>query len=260
MRDVPLSESETVRFTSNSVDDNLTGQIEPFDSFWEGPEDIESGYSRLGTFYEKNYLPHIPGDRNVSILVISCGPGYFVNMLNKNGYGNVLGIDSFESKVSHAQRKGLNCRVDRAFRHLQAHPRAYDVVICEQELNHLTKKEMIEFLITVRHSLREGGTLIVHALNGANPITGSDAAAQNFDHYNTLTEASLLQVLRHTGYQDIRIFGLNLYVFHKNPANWIALAVASALTLMFRALFILYGKPNRIFTKKIGAACRLSPT
>ena len=36
-----------------------------------------------------------------------------------------------------------------------------------------------------------------------------------------------------------------------------AAAAAGLLTLMFRGLFILYGKSNRIFTKKIGAvACR----
>jgi 2-polyprenyl-3-methyl-5-hydroxy-6-metoxy-1,4-benzoquinol methylase len=243
---------------TNSIDETLTGQIEPFDSFWEGPEDIEAGYPRLGRFYEKNYLRHFPTDRESAILVISCGPGYFVNMLNQNGYQNVLGIDSMESKISYARQKGLNCRVDRAFNHLQAHPRSYDVVVCEQELNHLTKKEMIDFLICARHSLRRHGTLIVHGLNGANPITGSDAAAQNFDHYNTLTEASLQQVLRHTGYEGIEVFGLNLYVFYRNPANWIALAVASSLTIVFRALFVLYGKPNKIFTKKIGAVCRPS--
>ena len=98
---------------------------------------------------------------------------------------------------------------------------------------------------------------MVHSLNGANPITGSDAASQNFNHFNTMTEASISQVLEHTGFESIDVFGLNLYVFKKNPANWIAWAIAGCLTLTFKALFLLYGKPNKIFTKKIGAVCRV---
>src|SRR6266850_2556724 len=70
----------------------LTAKIEPFDSFWEAPEDIEKGYASFYQFYRWNYLKYLPGDRHARILVISCGPGYFVNLLNKEGYRNVLGI------------------------------------------------------------------------------------------------------------------------------------------------------------------------
>jgi hypothetical protein len=96
----------------------------------------------------------------------------------------------------------------------------------------------------------------VHALNGANPITGSEALAQNFDHYNTFTEYTLRQVLQHSDFEDVRVIPLNLYVFYRNPFNWIAWALAALLTLCFRVAFVLYGKSNRIFTKKIAAVCR----
>ena len=42
----------------------LTAKIEPFDSFWEGPEDVEKGYRSFGQFYRVNYLKHVPADRN----------------------------------------------------------------------------------------------------------------------------------------------------------------------------------------------------
>ncbi len=150
----------------------------------------------------------------------------------------------------------MNARAERAFPALAGSREAYDLIICEQELNHLTKDEMIAFLGLCRESLRPGGRLIVHGLNGANPITGSEASAQNFDHYNMFTEYSLRQVLEHCGFTGIRIFGLNPYVFPTNPFNYIAMAAAGALTFLFRCFFILYGKSNRIFEKKIGGACR----
>ena len=94
----------------------LAAHIEPFNFFSEAPEDIESGYARFHEFYRRNISgQYIRLDRQSRILVISCGAGYFVKLLNEQGYPNVLGIDSFESKVAHARGHGLECRVERAF-------------------------------------------------------------------------------------------------------------------------------------------------
>ena len=231
----------------------LSARLERFDSFWEGPEDVERGYRTVVQFYRANYLRHLPTDRAARILVISCGPGYFVKLLADTGYVNVLGIDSHSEKVVHAERHGLNCRTATAFEELAAAIEPYDVIICEQELNHLTKGEMVDFLRLAHSRLARGGRLICHGLNGANPIVGAETLAQNFDHFNTFTAYSLNQVLEYSGFRDIEVFPLNLYVFYRNPFNYVAWAVTAGLHLLFRALFVLYGKANRIFTKKIAA-------
>ncbi len=234
----------------------LTAEIEPFDSFWEAPSDIEKGYRTVCEFYRRNYLSGFPSDPSAPILVVSCGPGYMVDMLTRQGYRDVVGIDSDATKVAHAQRRQLDCRVERAFPWLAASESRYQAIFCEQELNHLTKPEILVFLQLCQAALRPGGTLIVHGLNGANPITGAEALAQNFDHYNTFTEYTLRQVLEYVGFEGIRVHGLHLYVFYTNPFNYVAWATSSALSLLFRVLFVLYGKENRIFTKKIAAVCR----
>ncbi|TCK18187.1 methyltransferase family protein [Thiogranum longum] len=236
--------------------EELTAKMEPFDSFWEGPHDIEKGYGSFYKFYKHNYLKHMPEDRNARILVISCGPGYFVNMLNREGYTNVLGIDSFQEKIEHATRHGLNCETARAFEFLQENGEAFDAIFCEQELNHLTKQEILDFLGLCWNSLRKGGRLVTHGLNGANPITGSEALAQNFDHYNTFTEYTFGQMLEYSNFQDIRVYPLSLYVFWTNPLNYALIAMSALYTLFFRVSFIMYGKTNKLFTKKIGAVCQ----
>jgi nucleoside-diphosphate-sugar epimerase/2-polyprenyl-3-methyl-5-hydroxy-6-metoxy-1,4-benzoquinol methylase len=235
---------------------HLTAEIEPFDSFWEAPSDIEKGYRTVCEFYRRNYLSGFPPDRSAPILVVSCGPGYMVDMLTQQGYRDVVGIDSDATKVAYAQRRQLDCRVERAFPWIAKSENRYQAIFCEQELNHLTKPEILVFLQLCQRTLRPGGTLIVHGLNGANPITGAEALAQNFDHYNTFTEYTLRQVLEYVGFEGVRVHGLHLYVFYKNPFNYVAWAASSALSLLFRALFVLYGKENRIFTKKIAAICR----
>jgi len=95
----------------------------------------------------------------------------------------------------------------------------------------------------------------VSPLNGANPVTGAEALAQNFDHQNTFTEYTFRQVLLHTGYADIKVFDLNLYVFYSNPFNYVAMAAAAFLKMLFRATYVLYGKNNKLFAKKIAATC-----
>ncbi len=234
----------------------LTAKIEPFDSFWEAPENIEKGYSSFGKFYRRNYLKYIPKNKQANILVVSCGPGYFVNLLNKEGYTNVLGIESDAEKTKIAEAKGFNCEIGQAFPFLEKNQNPFDVIFVEQEINHLSKDEILIFLKLCWNNLKFDGMLLVHSLNGANPITGAEALAQNFDHYNTFTESSLRQILKYSNFKDIQVIPLNLYIFYENPLNYIGLFLDALLSLFFRLSFIFYGKSNRIFTKKIAAICK----
>lgn len=233
----------------------LAAKTEAFDSYWQAPEDVERGYTSFLQYYRVNYLRRLPQDRQARILVVSCGPGYFVKLLRDEGYRDVEGIDSDPAKIAYAERKGLPCRVAEAFVVLESTAGDYDVIVCEQELNHLTKDETFEFLALCRGALKPGGRLFVYGLNGANPITGAEALAQNIDHFYTFTEYSLGQFLEHAGFEKIQVFPLELYVFYRNPLNYVGLVATATLHLAFRALFTLYGKSARIFTKKIAAVC-----
>ena len=133
--------------------------------------------------------------------------------------------------MEHARQRGLNCQVSRAFGFLDASREPWDVIVAEQEINHLTKDEILRFLELCRSRLREGGTVIVHAINGAHPIVGSESRWGNFDHYNAWTGYSLHQALEHGGFQDVQVFPLNLYVFYRNPLNYVALLWDTVLRL-----------------------------
>ncbi|HEY8509768.1 MAG TPA: class I SAM-dependent methyltransferase [Steroidobacteraceae bacterium] len=228
-------------------------RLEPFDSYWQAPKDIDKGFDSFKAYYRANYLRHLPADRNASILVVSCGPGYLVNMLREQGYHNVIGIDSDPAKVEHARKRGLPCEAARAFTFLEGREAVYDVIIPEQELNHLTLDETIDFLTLCRRALKPGGRVIVYAMNGANPLVGSENLAHNIDHFYNVTEYSLSQLLQLAGFHDIRPFPLKLYVFWKNPLNYVGLAVTSLLEVLMRGIFVLYGKKVRILSKKVAA-------
>jgi 2-polyprenyl-3-methyl-5-hydroxy-6-metoxy-1,4-benzoquinol methylase len=231
----------------------LSARLEPFDSYWQAPKDIEAGYASFAAYYRANYLPHLPADRTARILVISCGPGYLVNVLAQAGYQAIVGIDSDPAKVEHARRRSLPCEVAEAFEYLERSRGEFDAIVPEQELNHLTHAETIEFLQLCHAALRPGGRIVVYAMNGANPLVVSENLAHNIDHFYLVTEYSLTQLLELGGFRQVRPFALKLYVFWKNPLNYVGLAVTSVLELLMRLIFVLYGKKVRVLSKKVAA-------
>lgn len=233
--------------------ERLAARLEPFDSYWQAPAEVERGYDAFTAYYRANYLHRLPNARDSNILVISCGPGYLVNMLSRAGYTKVLGIDSDAGKIAHAERHHLNCQVARAFEFLAEHGDEFDVIIPEQELNHLTLDETVEFLKLCTRALRPQGCIVVYAMNGANPLVGAENIAHNIDHFYNVTEYSLTQILELGGFRAVRPFALKLYVFWENPLNYVGLAVTSSLEFILRIVFRLYGKKVTILSKKIGA-------
>ena len=239
--------------TAAGRSEQLAARLEPFDSYWQAPKDVEKGFTSFTAYYRANYLGHMPADKQARILVISCGPGYLVKMLRDCGYSSVLGIDSDPAKVEVARRHQLPCEVARAFEFLADKEGAYDVIIPEQELNHLTLDETVEFLSLCRRSLRPGGKVVVYAMNAANPMVGSENLSHNIDHFYLVTEYSLGQLLQLAGFHQYQPFALKLYVFWKNPLNYVGLAVTSTLEALLRIMFMLYGKKVKILSKKVAA-------
>jgi SAM-dependent methyltransferase len=233
--------------------EDLAARLEPFDSYWQAPENVDAGYGKFKAYYRSNYLPHLPTDKRASILVISCGPGYLLDTLKEAGYTNVVGIDSDEKKVEHGRARGLNCVHARAFEYLQESADVYDVIVPEQELNHLTLDETVAFLRLCHERLRRGGLLVSYGLNGANPFVGSENLSHNIDHFYTFTEYSFQQILALGGFPQARVMDLKLYVFWKNPLNYVGLAVTKGFELASRIMFKLYGKNVRHLSKKIMA-------
>ncbi|HEX6013113.1 MAG TPA: class I SAM-dependent methyltransferase [Geminicoccaceae bacterium] len=157
-RGVPM-EARAARLKVGTADTSvrkLSARLEPFDSYWQAPDDVEGGYASFAAYYRVNYLPRLPADRSSRVLVISCGPGYLVKALIEAGYSRVQGIDSDASKVRHASRRGLPCATAEAFPYLEAASAEFDVIVAEQELNHLTNSESVEFLRLCRAKLRPG--------------------------------------------------------------------------------------------------------
>ena len=42
----------------------LAARLEPFNSYWQAPADVDTGYAKFAAYYRANYLPHLPADRS----------------------------------------------------------------------------------------------------------------------------------------------------------------------------------------------------
>lgn len=229
----------------------LAGTISPWTTFCEGMTDIEKGYSYYPRQYKKNYSSHLPEDKNSKLLVVSAGPGYFVLFLNQLGYSNVHGIDTEPARVEYALKRDLNVTVAHAFDFLNGSKENYDAIILEQEINHLTRQEFMDFLKVARTRLVKGGRVILNATNYANPITSPDHLAHNLNHFSGWTGHSLRQAFKYSDFDSSECYPLDNYVLYENPLNWVAKAITGLISLILRLMFMMYGKNEKIFTKRL---------
>jgi 2-polyprenyl-3-methyl-5-hydroxy-6-metoxy-1,4-benzoquinol methylase len=246
---------ETVRRLDDVLRTNrsFAARTEPFDTYWQGTRDLDKGFRDFEIYYRANYLRRLPPDRNARVVVLSCGPGYLVNTLVRAGYRNVVGVDADPAKIKHARDRGLPCEVASAFDYLASHLGEFDAIVPEQELNHLTLDETIEFLQLCRSALKPGGRVLVYAINGANPLVAPEHVSHNIDHFYNVTEYSLTQLLQLGGFADIRHFACELYVFWRRPLNAFGWLITKSLELGMRLIFMLYGKRVNILSKRIAA-------
>ena len=230
---------------------------EPFDSYWLGTEiELTRAFKRFGRFFRTHFTPHLPPEKSAKILVVSCGPGFLLQLLKDDGYTDFLGIDSDPQKVNCCEQRGLPARTARAFETVSDSPATYDMIVCQQELNHLSREEVFQWLSLCYQALKPGGRLLCYGLNGSNPLLGSGNLSQNVDHFFNLSEYRLQQLLEHSGFEGIRVLHCSPYVFWENPLNYVGLAATTTLELFFRLCYKLYGKNIKILSKQIIGVCR----
>ena len=234
----------------------LTAIHSPFTTFCEGPEEIQKGYHLFYLFHRRNFLHRLPKEKNAEILVVSSGVGYFQYSLKKWGYNRVNGIDSDQVKVEYAAGKGFDSECADCFDYLEKIENRYDLIFAGQEVNHLTRDELIVFLKLSYKALKKDGVLIITAANCANPIISTEYLGNNIDHYTSFTENNMKQYFSMTPFEELEVFPHDFYVLWTNPLNYIAKFLTGCLHFFLKMIFRMYGKSNDIFTKRLGVIAK----
>ena len=132
----------------------------------------------------------------------------------------------------------------------------YDVVIFNDVIEHLSKSEIFEVLDGVYKLLNEKGIFMIKTPNMANPYVNTAGRYIDFTHEIGFTEKSLMQILKATGYKDIKIIGTDVYVL--NPIiSAIAKVISKIINCVLFIFSVLYGRMSlKIFEKDILAIAR----
>ena len=214
-------------------------------------------FSDLSKYYKKNYLKYLPKDKNAKILDIGSGMGHFLYFLEKEGYKNYLGVDYGKECVSFCKEKNFKIESCDIFDFLENNQELFDTILMNDIIEHFNKDEIIRLLKLIYRNLKDNGKLIIKTPNLSNPVLASNSRYDEFTHETGFTEVSLAQVLKICNFKNVEVYPLDIYVFYLNPLNYIAKLIAPIFNLIFRLIFLLYGRrTTKIFTKHILAVAK----
>lgn len=150
-------------------------------------------------------VARLPGDRGISILDLGCGPGHLVALLQREGYGRVVGIDTSAEQVAAAHADGVtSVRRADALEFLRSGER-FDAIIAIDVLEHFEPPAVLELLDAIAAALNPGGRLIFRAPNADGPFFGRYLYG-DFTHGTAFTRSSVEQIMGATGFTDVEVF------------------------------------------------------
>lgn len=179
----------------------IDSHIASFSDFSEKEYDY---YRRL---IERNYMRHLPEDKDADIIELGCGTGYFLEFLRQKGYRHYTGVDISPQMVNKARERGLNVIQADIFDFMRESNDRYDVIIARHLIEHLQKNEIITLLDMIHRSLKEGGIVILETPNASSPA-GTYIRYCDFTHEISFVPMSLRQVLISCGFKQCSIYPL----------------------------------------------------
>lgn len=214
-------------------------------------ESIEKEYKRYYQFFKYNYEKYLPNNKKAKICDMACGIGETVNSLKELGYTNVIGIDFDMENVKFCKRQGLSVEQGNIYDYFIDKNEQFDAIILNDIIEHIAKENVISVLKDIKKSLRRSGVLIIKTVNAANAFLASSSRYMDFTHETIYDEFSIRDILLVAGFQPnkITVKESNLYVFWKNPLNYIAWMINSIINLFLRCYYILNFKKQSVFTK-----------
>jgi len=171
----------------------------------DNPADEFGRQRRLDTLKDL-LLRWLPAERSARIVDLGCGTGYAVEMLIRNGYTHVEGVDASQEQVAVAEARGLPVVQEDMFRYLPGRHEQFDAVLALDLIEHLDRDELLEFLELAREALRPGGRLIVRTPN-ANAPTALRMRFRDLTHEIIFTEHSLRMAFLAAGLRPVVLQG-----------------------------------------------------
>ena len=186
----------------------------------------------------RRYLPLLSGlpDKDMRILELGCGSGYLLQFLRGEGYDNLFGIDISEQQIEKARTRGLKVENADTFEFFSANKTKYDVVFALDFIEHFYKDELLDLFTGINNTMEKNGILIIHTPNGQGLFPGRNIYG-DLTHLTIFSPNSLTQILKITGFDDIKFFETG--PVSKNFVGFIRLVLWKIVKLIVKLIRII---------------------
>jgi 2-polyprenyl-3-methyl-5-hydroxy-6-metoxy-1,4-benzoquinol methylase len=201
-----------------------------------GAAPIEQLLTLRAPFLKSVVARHFPPDREARVLELGCGYGGLLYFARQAGYRRLRGIDRSPSQVELARAIAMEDVVELgdALELLAGQPDgSLDAIVALDLIEHLHKRELLDFIAQVARVLKPGGRWIINTINAESPFFGR-ILYSDFTHEQAFTRGSIRQLLLLSGFARVECFEGRVIV------HGLKSAVRRVLWEFFRAIASLW--------------------
>jgi 2-polyprenyl-3-methyl-5-hydroxy-6-metoxy-1,4-benzoquinol methylase len=189
-------------------DDDRRRLFQIYDRHVEGMDPSDDEKLRwFREYFLAHYAPHLASmGKEAEILEIGCGRGFLLQVLSREGYRRLTGIDRSPGDLERARRSlpGATLRLGDAVSLLRRSRKRYGAILLKAVLEHIPKRDVLPFLRALVSHLEPDGRLIVDVPN-MDWIHAQHERYMDFTHEGGFTRESLRQALSDS-YEILTVF------------------------------------------------------
>lgn len=217
---------------------------------WQSKEFAKSDSSNRErwAYFSQEVARAGPPDRDLSVLEIGFGNGFFLDFARRKGW-TAVGVEADEIQVRRAQAAGFEAYLaDRPLGDL-LHGKSFDLIVAFDVFEHLTAEELLTYLTDARAILNAGGRIVARFPSGDSPFSGAifngDITHKTLIGTNKMRqigEASGLQLI-FMGSPCVPLVGVGL---RRGARRLVLTLLQGALVRLLRLAF--YGNETKVLT------------
>jgi len=178
--------------------------------------DSDFNYNAEAEYLKKTYFRYFKkyllknNSKNIKVLEIGCGNGFFLEELVGNEIKNVYGIEPGKASVEKADKE-IKKNIKISILRKGLFPKEiFDIICCFHTLDHVTDPN--EFISTVYSLLKKGGKIffIVHNTNALSvKMFGEKSPIFDIEHIYLFDSKSLKTVFQKSGFSNLKVFNVS---------------------------------------------------
>jgi predicted TPR repeat methyltransferase len=144
-------------------------------------------------------------DRQISVLDLGCGRGSWLRWMRHKGFTNLAGVDFSNTDLESVNLADAALEQGDLFAYLREAKGKFGVIHAKDVIEHMTKDEVVEFLMLCRARLLGGGQLWISTFNALAPMAVQTWRG-DFTHETAFTPQSIRQVMHACGFPCVDVF------------------------------------------------------